>query len=217
MIKAVIFDKDGLIIDSEPIHSKAFEVVLRSYGKVPKLFPNGLVHIVGLRGDQSWKLLKEKYDIKENIEVLRKKQRENYSKLLKSKMTLMPGVLSILKLIKVKKLKTAIASSSIRKHILHVINTLNLSTYFDVIVSGQDVVQSKPDPQIFLVTAEKLGLKVSNCLVFEDSETGVQAAKRAGMKVIAVPTKHTRNHDFSRADMIINSLEEMDWGIISSF
>lgn len=215
MIKAVIFDMDGLIVDSEPIQSKGFELLLREYNKKPIYHANGLIQIVGIP-DNSVQM-KIKYNIDEKIEIIKQKRQRFYQKVLKSKVIKsMPGLNYLLKFLKQNNFKIAVATSSFFEDINVIFSKLKLFPYFDVLVSCEDVVKKKPAPDIYLKAAKRLNIKPAECLVLEDSETGVSAGKNAGMKVIAVPNKFTKNHDFSKADLIVKSLNNIDWKIIST-
>lgn len=214
-IKAVIFDMDGLMIDSEPIQSKSFESVLTEYGIQPEYQKNGLIQIIGVRAGDNWKRIKELHQIPESIDVLLEKKQKTYIELLKENIKPSDGLIDLLKLLREQDLKMAIASSSSMEHIMLIINSLEISDYFDEIVSGDDVVNGKPDPEIFLKAAENLNIPPEHCLVLEDAETGVQAAHAAGMKIIAVPTHHTLSHNFSKADIIIKSLADIDMRMLN--
>lgn len=210
MIKAVIFDMDGLIIDSEPIQSEAFSQVIKAYGKTPILNKNGLVMITGIRADDNWKIIKEKYQIDEDISILRDKRRIVYINLLKNNLKAMPGLYNLLTLLQNKQIKMALVSSSTLPNILFVLEGLKIKEYFEIIISGDDVTKGKPDPECFILGSKRLDVKPENCLVLEDAESGVIAGKAAGMKVIAVPNQYTKNHDFSLADKVVDSLEKID-------
>jgi len=210
MTQAVLFDMDGLIIDNEPLHSKAFEIVLKLYGKKPRFNENGLVQILGIGGKENWKLLKKIYQLSEDEEVLLQKKRIIYLDLLKQNIKPMPGLLKLLKFLKKKRIKMAIASSASLSHIELITKSLGIRHYFKAIISGESVMRGKPDPDIYLKAAKLLKVKPYVCLVLEDTERGVIAGKRARMKVIAVPTKYTKHLNFSQADKVVRSLEEVE-------
>lgn len=216
MIKAVIFDMDGLMLETEYLQSKASETVLIEYGKKPVLNKDGVVQPVGLNARKIWKLFKKKYDIDEDVEVLLDKKNKVYIKLLKKKVVAKPGLYKLIKLLINHNIKIAVASSSVFEHIEFVVDKLKIKQYFHALISGEDFKRGKPYPDIFLKTAEDLDIKPRECVVLEDAETGVVAGKSAGMKVIAVPNKYTKSHNFLKADLIVNSLEEINWSTISN-
>jgi len=113
--------------------------------------------------------------------------------------------------------KLALASQGHKYNVLAMVEKFDFNKYFDVVLGKQDVNKSKPDPEIFLRAAEKLKVKPEECLVVEDSEKGIIAAKRARMKCIAIPDDWTKKYnDFSRADLIINDLNELSLDKIQS-
>ena len=126
----------------------------------------------------------------------------------------MPDLLQSLKLFKKNKFKIALASSGTKKYINVVLAKFKIADYFDVIVSGDDIKRGKPDPEIFSVAVKKLGLKPEETLVLEDATNGIEAAKSAGCKCIAVINKMTPPQNYSKADLVINSLEEIDMGLV---
>lgn len=209
MITAIIFDMDGLMIDSEPIQSKAYEQILKEYDKTPILNNEGIVHKVGIKEKDNWKLLCEKYELSEPIDILMQKRSKSYLNLL-SDIKPMNGLMDLLNLLKLHQFKMALASSSVMEHITIVLSTLNIKDFFDAIVSGQDVERGKPYPDINLKAAQMIQTNPENCLVLEDAQSGVEAAKNGNMKVIAIPNKFTLSHYLSAADLILDSLEKID-------
>ena len=111
----------------------------------------------------------------------------------------------------------AVASSSTPEHISVVLEGLQVTGFFDVVVSAHTIKHGKPAPDIFLLAAERLGVDPKDCVVLEDAQSGVEAGRAAGTKVIAVPNAFTASHDFSKADTVVHSLEEIDWRMLSSF
>lgn len=216
MIKAVIFDMDGLMIETEHLQSQSFEKVLKEYGKKPILNKDGVVQLVGITAKKNWVLLKKRYHIDEAIEVLLAKKRKIYIKLLEKNIAAKPGLYKLVKFLVGHKIKIAVASNSVRQHIEFVLSKLKLIKHFTLLVSGEDLRRGKPFPDIFLKTAKHLKVKPGECLVLEDAEVGIIAAKRAGMKVIAIPNRYTKSQDFSLADRIVQSLARVNSKLISS-
>jgi HAD superfamily hydrolase (TIGR01509 family) len=216
MINAVIWDMDGVIVNSEPIQNRAFCWLLEREGKVPRLFPNGLLQEVGVRESDNISRLIREYGLSGEVQSLMKFRGDYYRKLLGTELKPMPGVRELMELIRVKGLLMAIASSSVRENIEIVLKALNLQELITLIVSGEEVKHGKPDPEIYLTAAKKLGVNTQQCLVLEDASTGVRAGKAAGMKVIAVPNEFTRDGDFDEADEVISSLLEVSWQMIEN-
>lgn len=215
MIKAVIFDMDGLMIETEHLQSKSFEHVLKKYGANPEFNEDGVIQTVGVTAKDNLIRLKEKHNINESIENLLGQKRKVYKELLLENIYPKKGLLTLLKKLKEGNFKLAVASSSSREHINLVLSGLGIKEKFDVIVSGEEIKKGKPHPDIFLIAADKLNTEPINCLVLEDAQSGVEAGKAANMKVIAIPNQYTRSHDFTKADVIISSLEEVNMGFLA--
>ncbi|MDE2026067.1 MAG: HAD family phosphatase [Patescibacteria group bacterium] len=216
MIRAVIFDMDGLIIETESLQSKAYEQIIREYGKEPIFEDNGLVHKVGLRGDDAWKTVLNKHDLTGDIEQLRSRKRELYLEILKKNLIPMPGLRSLLSILSEKKIPMSLATGTIRQIATYVLTELDILDYFSVLVTGDEVKKGKPDPETFMLASKRLHVIPSECLVFEDAQPGVTAAKLLGMCVIAVPTSYTKKDNFSQADKVVKSLESVNWEVIAA-
>lgn len=215
MIRAVIFDLDGLLVDTEPLQSQAFAAVLRAYGKTPILQANGLVHETGVRGDRNWQALKATYGITEELAVLRRKRRVAYEHLLEQHgVKPMPGVRQIVPHLARQGLALAVATGSPQKHLRLILDTLSIAHYFQVLVAGDDVTEGKPNPECYIKASAQLQVSPAECLVVEDAESGVRAAKQIGMKVIAIPSRYTRHHALEQADRILPSLAHLTWPLI---
>lgn len=216
-IQAVIFDLDGLIVDSEPPQSLSWEILLAERDIKPIYNKQGLIHEVGPTGDKSYLAVMKKHNIKKaELETVRKRRREIFEEIIRKKLKPMPGFLNLIKILKKEKIKLALASNRINIHANLMLDIIGAKDFFKVIVCRNDNIKAKPSPHIFLETAKKLKLKTSQCLVLEDSEIGIIAAKKAKMKVIAVPSKYTIDNNFSKADKIVKSLKEIDIPLIMS-
>lgn len=211
MIKAVIFDMDGVIIDSEPLHYKVFmEYTNRKFGLT--ISDGEYNQFIGTTNHHIYSKLKEKYNIPGDLAAIIEEYEEKCLEFLLSKTTERPihGVDILVKNLHQNKIKLALASSSPKKVINIVLDMFNMNQFFDVKVSGQEVANSKPAPDIFLRAAELLYIRPEECLVFEDSRNGVVAAKAAGMQCIAFYNPNSGQQDLSRADKIIESFTEVD-------
>jgi HAD superfamily hydrolase (TIGR01509 family) len=206
-VKAVIFDMDGVIVDSEPIESLAWEKILIEYRKKPIYRHSGLIHEVGA---EDFNEIISRHDLSgENIEEIRIKKRSFFEEIILKDATLLTGMAALLEKLKKQKIKLAVASSRNERQVKIVIDRLGLTKYFGAIVGYSEKLRRKPSPDIFLAAAAKLKIAPSLCVVIEDSESGVLAGKNAGMKVIAVPNKYTAHQDFSKADKVVNNLSEI--------
>lgn len=210
MIKAVIFDMDGLIVDTETIHSNAAEGILKIYGKEPQYLPNGLLHIIGDSGDRENNRFINLYELPIDAAQLRKQRRAIFEELIEDKLTPLPGFMHLLKTLHQEHFKLALASNRFEKHIHMILDNLEVTKYFDVIVGPSDDRRHKPHPDIYLHTVRELGVKPDECIVLEDSEIGILAAKAAHMKVIAIPNQYTAEQDLTKADIILDSLDKVN-------
>lgn len=198
---------DGLMIDSEPIQSKSFEYVLKHHGKKPKFNKDGVIQMVGISSKANWLALKKKHQLKPSVGELLRHKEEIYRELLRRDIRAQKGLVKLLRRLKSKGYKLAIASSSELEYIKMVVKELKVQAFFEHLISGAGLKRGKPFPDIFLKTAKNLRVKPQNCLVLEDSESGVKAAHAAGMRVVAVPNKFTRSHDFDKAHARVRSLD----------
>lgn len=210
MLKAFIFDMDGVIIDSEPLHFETDKRVMKEYNI--DISDEALNRYVGVTNPQMWTELKEIYGLPAALEELLEKQ-NTYKKLLFGSGTLEPveGIVELIGSLKQKDIFIGLASSSSRNFIELILKNLKLLESFDVIVSGDEVSSSKPAPDIFLKAAGLLKVDPSQCVVLEDSGHGVKAAKAAGMKCIAFKNPNSGIQDLSLADAVIASIKNIDY------
>jgi len=181
MIKAVIFDFDGVILDSEAIHEQTWETLLGRYG-IP--FTNQMkIDVKGRSArDNLRKILGSRFK-DEHLTPIVQERIKLFQGLLRKDMKLIKGVEVFLKALRDHNYKIGLATASIKQNLAMVFETYSIKKLFDVIVSSEDVTHGKPHPEIFLKAASLLGIKSVECLVFEDALTGMEAAQRAGMKV----------------------------------
>lgn len=210
MLKAVIFDLDGTMVDTETLYSEAFSILLKTYGVTPKPYKHGLVHMVGVNTQDILKFLMGRYNFSGDIKTLTTKLRENYFQLIQNK-KIKPakGVKKLILLLKKNHLKLAVASGSSSRNINIILKNLSIENFFDAIVGADQVKHGKPHPEIYETTVTKLAISKNDCVVIEDTESGVKAAKSAGLKVVAVPNVFTKDQNFAKADTIVKSLSDI--------
>jgi haloacid dehalogenase superfamily, subfamily IA, variant 3 with third motif having DD or ED/haloacid dehalogenase superfamily, subfamily IA, variant 1 with third motif having Dx(3-4)D or Dx(3-4)E len=213
MLGAVIFDMDGVIIDSEPLYFEIDKKVFRKYGiEVDDTFLN---RYVGVSNPDMWKDVLRYYDLGAGIDEIMEVQAGLKDIVFaEADMTAITGINELLMDIKKNGVKTAIASSSSRSLIMYVLERLGIVSCFDVITSGQEMERGKPFPDIFLKTAELLCVKPNECVVIEDSNHGIKAATSAGMVSIGYINLNSGVQDLSQATCIVDDLRLVDYNKI---
>jgi len=208
MLKAVIFDMDGVLIDSEPFHLITNKRIFNELGL--NVSEEEYQTFIGTTFEYMWSTLKEKYGLPQKVSELVNMQASGIVEYLKNeKVKAIKGVIDLLSEIEKENIKIGIASSSPKEVIELVINRLGISDYFRAIVSGEELEKGKPAPDIFLEVARLLDTKPLNCVVIEDSEKGVKAAKTAGMKCVGFRNHNTGNQDLNRADLIVDEYNSL--------
>ena len=210
-IKALIFDMDGTLVDSERIHWQAWKKTLAvhgldvpDYGDFKKYVGVSDEHMAQEFSDQAASAL-------DPAQLVFGKCR-NYLELV-PQIDLLPGARQTLDRWR-GRYPLAIASSSPHSELVAILGHHGLKDRFDHVVGGDMVARKKPDPEIYTTVVGLLGLSPSDCIAFEDSQSGVAAAKEAGLVAIAVPHAMSADHDFSAADVIINTLLEFHESIL---
>lgn len=206
---AVIFDMDGVLVNSEPFYVEVEQTNFRQLGL--EISEEEHQTYQGTATDRMWQLIKERHGIDHPVEELVAMTNSLVTPYFNSlkKMEPMPGVKNLIEKLKEKGVLPALASSSYADVIEIILQKTGLKKYFDVVVSSQMAGASKPEPDIFLLTAKKLGVLPEKCVVIEDSTNGIKAAKAAGMYCIAFAGPGSELQDQSLADMIIEDFEEL--------
>lgn len=200
----VIFDLDGVIIDSEPLHKGAWKAVFKEKGVLLK--DEELAECIGTTDRSLLKRIIRENNLDPDFGKWYENKRKRYNALLKNSLMTFPGVTSLIKELS-ERYTLALASSAWLENIKFVLNKLELSSHFKVIIGREDVGNHKPNPDVYLLAREKLGLPSNKCIVIEDSLVGVRAAKMAGMKCIAVTNSFPRER-LREADLVVNTLED---------
>jgi len=206
MIKALIFDMDGVLIDSEPIHGSIVQNIFDKYGI--QLTMQEHQTFIGGTSRAMWTTLIDNFDLSVSVEDLLNEDQQTYMEKLESMDTLelIDGAEEILQFAVETNIPLGLASSSTRANIDLVLSKTGLKDIFEITVSGEEVAASKPDPAIFLEVAEKLKQKPEDIIVIEDSENGVKGAKKAGMQCIGYRNEHSGNQNLTKADWILEDL-----------
>jgi beta-phosphoglucomutase-like phosphatase (HAD superfamily) len=215
MLKAVIFDMDGVLIDSEPFHLVVNEKIFADLGI--NLGEEEYHSFIGTTHKDMWSMIKKRYNLPQPVPELVNMQVSgniNYIKNEEIEPIKIKGVAGLLSEIARESIKIGIASSSPTKVIKLVINKLRISDYFSAIIGGEEIKRGKPSPDIFLKAAKRLKETPSNCLVIEDSKNGVLAAKAAGMKCVGFKNPNSGNQDLEKADLIIDNYNSLNGSIL---
>ena len=206
---------DGLMVDTEHLHHQSFKATLEKRGINPIPNEQGIIHVSGISSEDNWKNFKKQYNFEADSADLSRDKHEFHLQLLKENVTAMPGLLKLLEKLKANHIKMAIASSSVRQQIDLITSKLEISDFFDAVISGEDIKNGKPAPDIFLSAAKALQVDPKECVVLEDATSGVSAGKAAGMRVIAVPNEFNKHEDFKDADIVLDSLEKVDMNLLA--
>lgn len=205
MIRALLFDLDGLMVDSEPHSLNSWRVVLSRRDVV--LEQAVIDRLFGLRQSEAARMLAEVYGLAGPPELLAREKEEYQITHLAGQVCPMPGLYGLLDECVRRGLRVAVASSGVRPYVTAVLDAVMVTGRFHAVVTGDQVVHGKPAPDVFLAAAHALRLDPQDCWALEDAPAGVQAAKAAGMWCIAVPNAYTRQLDLSAADRILPSLD----------
>jgi HAD superfamily hydrolase (TIGR01509 family) len=206
-IRAVVFDMDGVLVDSEPFGFEAMRRVMARYG-----LPYGEAEnaeFLGRTTLDSCRILKERHRLPESEETLADWYVEGMLEQIARGPIPMAGVPEVLRRIRAAGYRMALASSAEVRVIDANLTALGLRPLFDAVVSGTQVARGKPAPDVFLAAAERLGAPPATCLVVEDSRNGLLAAKAAGMRCAVVPCAHTRHQDFGECDHRLAALPDL--------
>ncbi len=199
-VEAVIFDLDGVITSTDEFHYLAWKKIFDNIGIKFDRHANQKIKGVGRR--ESFETIAGSGFAENVIEQYMQEKNTYYVELLdKSKLIPLPGIIDFMKVLTGKGIKIAIASAS--KNAMKILDNLGIAKEFDAIIDGTMCSKGKPEPDIFLLAAEKLWRNPAGCLVVEDSQAGIDAAKAAGMRSIAIG-RYLKN-----ADMILGSTEEL--------
>jgi len=209
MIEAVIFDMDGVLVDSEPHHVTIEKNQFRLNGI--SISDEEHRKFMGTTSENMWREIASRYQLKRPVEEFIEQNRTESIRYFTelTVIPLMPGVVGLLEKLKTKNYPLAVASSSVPEIIELILGKTGLRNYFQVVVSGQEAGKSKPEPDVFLLAAQKIGVKPNNCMVVEDSENGIKAAQAAGMICVAYQSPGVDPKTQKEADAIVKSFEQL--------
>ena len=209
---AVIFDMDGVLVNSEPFYFQVEKQLFKRVGA--NVTHNEHLHYQGTATDRMWKIVKEKHKLPESVTEMVNMTNLIVTPYFESleKIEPMPGVTELLRKLKTIKMPLALASSSFPDVIQIILEKAGLKKFFKVVIDSKFAQSSKPDPEIFLLAASKLNVLPEKCLVIEDSTNGIKAAKAAGMFCIAFAGPGSEHQNQTQADLIISDFAELsEW------
>jgi beta-phosphoglucomutase len=216
MLKAVLFDMDGVIVDTEPLHHKAYK---QMFSKVGIEVSSNMYE--GFTGQSTYDICKQlcsHFELKQNPQELVQLKRDFFTKLFfeDDDLQLINGVEQLIKNYFDNGLTLILASSASMFTINNVMKRFNLDPYFSEKLSGADLKASKPHPEIFINAAKAARVLQNKCFVIEDSTNGIKAAKGAGIFCVAYKSEHSKNQDYTLADMVISDYNEISFDRIKS-
>lgn len=208
MLKAIIFDMDGVLVDSEYTFLNSKTEILRDAGYDVDI--SYQYQFMGTTFEYMWTKMKDELKLPLPIEhYIEEMNKRRHEMLKKDGVNPIKGAIALVKRLYENGYPLAVASSSPKREIIHNIEQLQLTPYFQALVSGEECARSKPFPDVFIKAAEFLGVTPENCLVFEDTKNGSLAAKNAGMQCIGFENPDYPAQDLSRADLIVQRFDDV--------
>lgn len=214
MFKAIIFDMNGVIINDERIHQESWRQYCQKHGF--SLTEDEFKHQVFGRTEKE--ILEYLYKKEVTPEELEKDSNERVAlsiQIFQPQLQIMEGLDTLLENLYQNNIPLAIATSSRNRYLDFILDGLSIRKYFKVIVTAQDITKGKPDPEIYLKTANQLNIDAKDCIVFEDTISGIKSAKAAGMKVIGVATTHSKE-ELESANSVIHSFTEVSLEMLNA-
>jgi HAD superfamily hydrolase (TIGR01509 family) len=205
LIKAILWDNDGVLVDTERLYFQATREILARAGV--DLTQEMFVEYSLKKGKSVWYLAAEKGSSPDEVSLMRDERNARYSQLLSEEDTVIEGVAETLP--KLHQFAMGIVTTSRREHFDIIHRASGLLQYFAFVLTREDYEKSKPDPEPYLRGLEKTGVERSECIVIEDSKRGLTAATRAGLRCLVIPTALNRDDDFSEAYMVLDAITDV--------
>ena len=213
--KGILFDMDGVLVDSEPLFHKAVNIVVARCGAAPITEAENNRYLLGATVSETWVQVKRLREIPQTPAELLAAYTAVVKEVLRSDLTPRPGVRALIAEAQRRGLPIAVASSSLREWVNLKLSVIGLTDAFPVALGGDDVANGKPAPDIYIRAARLLGLEAADCVAIEDSPIGLAAASASGAYTVCTLTDSTRHLDLSAANVIIENLEHFDYGLLA--
>ena len=214
--RAIIFDMDGVLVDSEPLFLNAINRLLVQEGVDPVSEAENQEFLIGTTIQETWRQLKLRRPLPLPAETYMQRYDVIVREVMMQELAPQPGVRALIAACRQRGLPVAVASSSRHIWVDLKLAAIGLTGAFDLVLGGDDVTRGKPEPDIYLKAAAGLGLPPEQCIAIEDSPIGIAAAVAAGTCTIAVRTDYTRHLDVSQAHAILETLEDFDLSLLAA-
>jgi len=204
IFQAVAFDMDGLMFNTEDLYDDVGDTLLRRHGQ---RFTRQLkLEMMGRPGQEALSIMKQRCNLPQSVEELREEIKQIFSNVLPGRIEMMPGLAALLDFLEQHKIPKCVATSSHRQFASEALGSFDLEPRFEFVLTADDVKNGKPDPEVYLTAAQRIGIPTEQMLVLEDSVIGSRAAVASGAFTIAVPTTHSVDGDFSHVAHVAESL-----------
>ena len=214
--RAILFDMDGVLVDSEPLFLSAINRLLVQEGVEPVSVQENEEFLIGTTIGETWRQLKVRRPLPLPAEEYISRYDDIVRQVMQEELEPQPGVRELIQACKERGLPKAVASSSLHMWVDLKLSAIGLTGAFDAVLGGDDVTRGKPEPDIYIKAAESLGVPPEECIAIEDSPIGIAAAVASGAYTICVRTEYTRNLDVSLAHTILETLEEFDLSLLAN-
>ena len=212
--RAILFDLDGVLIDTEPLYLKATNLVIAQEGAAPISEEENKQRLLGTTVEETWRRVIQMRDLSHQLEHYVEMYDVFVRQVMQEDLVAQPGVVRLIDEARNRGLPIAVASSSLREWIDLKLGAIGLNNAFDLILGGDQVERGKPEPEIYIKAAQGLGVPPEECVAIEDSPTGIAAAVASGAYTVAVWTASTEGLDLSQSHEFIRSLEDFDLSLL---
>lgn len=206
VIRAVAFDLDGLMFNTEELYQEVGAMSLRSRGK--ELTKELLDLMIGRPGHIALQTMIDFHELDATVAELQAENDANFAEILPKKLSPLPGLLDLLEALEAANIPKAVTTSSRLSFVQKVLSLFQLEPRFEFLLTSEDVVQGKPEPEIYQKASDRFAVSPPEMMVLEDSEAGTQAAVAAGAFTVSIPGDHSRDHNFAGAQMVADSLHD---------